>query len=63
MTGSGDAFGNREAASENMYIRQKEMDMYVKFFLTFYLVFWVVVRDAGMAAFCRVLVLYIFVTG
>jgi len=30
--GNGDAFSNREAASENMYIRQKEMDMYVDFF-------------------------------
>lgn len=28
-TTSGDAFSNREAASENQYIHQKEMDMYV----------------------------------
>ena len=33
------------------------------FFLAFYLVFLVVVSGAGMAAICRVLVLYIFVTG
>jgi hypothetical protein len=33
--GNGDAFSNREAASENMYIRQKELDMYVLFFFLF----------------------------